>query len=531
MKTVLLINSSGSRYFRRVNSEWQIVGQPEHNDKLWVIANLPEEMLETFNLPLLFGRDRSNFLERRLSTVFPHSHYRASSMVSGGLLRSGTAVLTGLSTADAVSSQLEKLDITIAGVWGLSMLLTLMLKRLAIANVLLAIPSAHHLRILVIKDGIPVLTRCVRRYSEDSDNENDSDANEIMRTRQHLENNRIFEHDSIPAILYLSENQSTGEFLTRADLTMMPLPGALAPKGEAGYLHPVLEYVVSSPHGQLAPLQLRARHLAENIRMACYIGIAASMLGILIFGQSDFRALLSLHQRESVLHNEMQLATTEHDRLSDSISVSGKDPALVRQATRFAAFELDRAPVPKSILELAASSISELPQARIKNLTFRLPKQGESYCGGRSTIDLPLLNNMFMMNNSEPTGAGGAEANALPQRHAELQFSIMLTDNLAPAAQAEISRRISTALKKIDGLQLIDDPAAFSLVNTLKGGVGMDTTQTDNIWCMSIPWKNDLTDTAAKGIASHVTATNGTATPAQADQGASPRVPGVRRTP
>ncbi|MDO8207087.1 MAG: hypothetical protein Q7T38_04595, partial [Gallionella sp.] len=242
----MFISSSGARYFRRDQGLWQLIDKPDHEDKLWVIANLPEEMLEAFKLPLLFGQDRSTFLQRHLVAAFPHSEYRAAPVISGSLLKPSTAVLSGLTTAETVTSKLSKLDVPIAGVWGISLLLTLLLKRLAIANIMLVIPSERHLRILVLKDGIPLLTRCVHRYSEDNDKDKDSDANEILRTRQHLENRRIFEHDAIPPILYLGDSASTGKNLTDAGLKLLPLPDTLTPKGDAAYLHPLFEFVASS---------------------------------------------------------------------------------------------------------------------------------------------------------------------------------------------------------------------------------------------------------------------------------------------
>ena len=484
MKTVLLINPSGARYFSRVKGVWHPTDQPDHKARLWVIANLPEETLESFNFPFLIGRDRSNFLERRLLSAFPHSQYRAAPVISGGLFKAGTAVLTGLTTADAVSSQIEKLDISVTGVWGTAMLLTLLARRLGIANIILAMPSAHHLRILVIKDGLPVLTRCVRRYSEDNDDENDSDANEILRTRQYLENHRTFEHHAIPSVLYLGDAPSVGEHLNQAGFKLLPLPKALAANGEAGYKHALFEQVISSPRGQLAPLQLRARHLVENLREAAYIGIAASLFAIVLFGQSDFRTLMDLHQREHTLLADMQRATSERDHLADNISASGKDPALVRQSTRFAALEMDTAPTPEMIFQLAANIIADLPQVRIKSMSYRLPKTGERYCREQSIIDLPLLS------GSKPDDTGMNDATGQPLRHAELQFTILLTAELTPAAQAEIRKRISAAIKSMPGIQLMDDPAAFSLINTLSGGLGLDTQQTENNWCMSVPWKS-----------------------------------------
>ena len=471
MKTVLFVDATSARYFRRDRGMWQHIDKPDERDKLWVIANVPEETLEAFQLPLLFGRDRSSFLERHLVAAFPRSEYRAAPIISGSLLKSSTAVLTGLTTAESVTRELGKLDIPIAGVWGISMLLTLAARRLAINNVMLVMPSEHYLRILVIKDGIPIITRCIHRYNEE--NEHDSDANEIKRTRQHLENRRMFEHEAIPPILYLGESAKIAEHLT--GLTLLPPPDALSPKGDAAYLHPLFEQVTSSPRGQLAPLQLRARHLAENVRRAAHAGCIVSLLAVILFGQKDFRALINLYERESTLKTDLQQATREQDSLAGRISATGTDPALVRQATKFAAMEMEAAPPLESIFKFVAATIADLPNVRIKSLTFRFPKFGDRYCQGQSVI--PLIS------GSKPSeaGAGG--------RYAELQFSILLPDNPAPAAQAEIYKRISAVIKADDGVQLMQDPAAFSLINTLKGGFGINPTSTENLWCMSIPWK------------------------------------------
>lgn len=483
MKTVLLVNSSGARYFRRENGIWHSIENPGHDDRLWVIANLPEETLEEFKIPLLFWSDRSNFIERRLAAAYPHSQYRAAPIISGNLLKPGTAVATGLTTAEAVTSQLAKLDTSIAGVWGVSMLLTLLARRLRITYAILAIPSVHYLRIVVLKGGVPVLTRCIHRYGEER--ETDSDSNEILRTRQHLENRRIFEHEGIPPVLYLGDTAMVAPHLAEAGMELLPLPEALTPKGEAAYLHPLFDFVITSPAGQLAPLQLRARHLAQRVHQAAYAGIAASILGAVLFGQQDFRALISLYGQEQRLNTELQRATNERERLAGQISASGLDPVLVRQATKFSELEMEAASTPESLLQFTASTIAELPQVRIKDLTYRFPQPGEPYCQGHNVIDVPLINKKIDL--SFPVGGEPADASS-HRRYTELQFSILLTENLTPAAQLEIRKRISAILKAKEGVQLMLDPAAFSLINTLKGGFGMESGQTENLWCMSIPW-------------------------------------------
>ncbi len=485
MKTVLFVNSSGARYFRRDQGLWQLIEKPDRNDRLWVIANVPEEALEAFQVPLLFGRDRSHFLERHLVNAVPHSQYRAASVISGNWFKPGTALLTGLTTAEAVTSRLDKIDIPIAGVWGISMLLTLLARRASLGNVVIVLPSVHFLRILVLKDGIPVLTRCIHRYSDES--ENDSDANEILRTRQHLENRHIFEHNAIPPVLYLGESASVNAHLHRAGITLLTPPGSLYPKGDAAYLHALFELVVTSPKGQLAPLQLRAHHLAQSLRQAAYIGCGCSLLTAIMFGQADFLQLIHLHNQEKFLQADLQHANYDREQLAARISATGMDPKLVSQATKFAEREMDTAPTPASLLQFTANAIADAPRVRIKSLTYRFPNRGESFCQGHTVIDLPLINKKFDL----PLDAGSTPAdsdNSL-QRFTELQFSILLTSTLPPAELIEIKKHISAALKAGKGVQLMLDPAAFSLINTLKGGFGMDTAQTENLWCMSIPWQ------------------------------------------
>jgi len=214
-----------------------------------------------------------------------------------------------------------------------------------------------------------------------------------------------------------------------------------------------------------------------------------SLLAVIVFGQANFRTLIDLFGREQTLSRDLQKATDEREQLAARISATGMDPALVRQATRFSALELDASPSPESLLQFTAGAIASLPQVRIKTLSYRFPKSGERYCQGQTVIEVPLLKRKIDLSTGGSTPAVTDETEDTPPRYTELQFSILLTETLSPEAQIEIKKRISTSLKARDGVQLMQDPAAFSLINTLKGGFGMDSTQTENLWCMSIPWR------------------------------------------
>lgn len=450
MKTIMLIDSSGAQYFRRHRAAWKLINKPNDKDTLWVIADIPEETLETLDMPVLFGRDRSQLIGRHLSASFPHSQFRAAFVVSGGVLKPGTALLTGLSTADAITRELAKINNPVAGVWGVFMLLTLTARHLGIKDALLVLPNPHYLRILVTKNFIPVVTRCIHRNSEES--EQGSDANEIERTRQHLESHKIFEHEAIPPVYYLGK------------LSFSPLPDAFTPKGDAAYLHPLFERLASSPSGQLAPLQFRTRHLTDRIRRTAYLATAACLLTAILFGQKEMHGLIKLDEQEHTLKTDLQRAAAENKRFSIYARANKTDPAMVRQATKFAALEIDAAPTPESILRYVASLIADLPEVRIKNLTYQFPKPGQQLC-------------------NEQSPAASTDA---PLHYTELQFSILLTGDPTHAEQIEIGRRLSSAIKANSSVRLIQDPANLSSLNTIRSGFGME--KTDAEWCMSIPW-------------------------------------------
>jgi hypothetical protein len=485
MKTILYVNSAGKHYFKRTNGSWQSIEKPDQSDHLWVIANMPEEMVTEFKIPGLYGRDRNIYLERNLKMAFPNSEYRCAPQFAGNWFTPGIAVLNGLTTADAVNREIEKLEISVTGVWGISVILALMLNKLSIKNVIVALHDTLDLRIVVLKNGIPIITRCIHRYIEDTE----SDAREIIRTRQHIENKRIFENNAIPDVIYLGDTTSVSEQLSAAGIRLLPLPGALLPKGKVAYLHPIFELLITSPIGQLAPLQLRARHQTQRLRHLAHAGSALSLLVALFLSQSDFNNLINLRHREQSLEGDLKKATLAGESLAASISKTGIDPELVRQATTFQDIELESASTPLSILQFTASLITDFPQVRIKELIFRFPEKKERYCETHTVINLPVI----AKNVTVPLNIGSKPvvSTMAQQRYTELKFSILQTDNPTPATNIELLKRLSAIIKAKPGVQLMQDPAEFSLLNTLKGGIGADTPQNEKYWCMSIPWHTD----------------------------------------
>ncbi|MDD5058552.1 MAG: hypothetical protein PHQ60_11830 [Sideroxydans sp.] len=467
MKTVLLIDSSGSRFFQRDKGQWKLSAAPTAKDELWVLFDLPEETLEVFDMPHLFGSDRSSYVERKLLAAFQGSQYRTSLPLSGNLLKPGKMMLNGIVTTKDLESALENLDTTLVGIWGSAALLTLMSRKHVQTDVMLALPSEYQLRIVVMKNRIPVLTRCVQHDAA-------SDTNEILLTRQYLENQRVLERGRPLPLLYLGDSSALGERLTNAGIPLQSPPKAFAPKGESGWRHALFEFLITSPPCQLAPLASRARHFADNLRVLAYLGTVASIATALLINEGEIRGLYDLHERDNTIATDIQRVTAQRDHLAELIKASGADPELVRRATQFETTEISSAPGADDFLQVAASAIASSPTARISDLTFQLLQDPTGACGNGT------------ITQGVPSGNEPAADAAL--RHAEIQFKIVLPAELTSREKTDARKRILASLKSIKGVNVQQDPLSISRNAVIKGGTGT-TDETPDQWCLSIPWK------------------------------------------
>jgi hypothetical protein len=474
MKTVMLIDSVGPRYFQRLNGQWFIAPKPARDDQLWVLFDLPEETLEVIDMPRLFGNDRSSYIARRLNSTFQDSPYRAAHTLSGNLLKPGKVMLNGIGSAKDIDTALADLDTTLVGLWGCAALLSQVALKNVPPDVMLALPGKHQLRIVVMKNRIPVLIRCVQHDAE-------SDAGEIQLTRQYLENQRITERGKPLPLLYLGDSSALGEGLSKAGIPLLYPPKAFAPKGEAGWMHILFEHLITSPPCQLAPLPLRARHLATNMRVLAYLGAVASVATALYLSESDVRELYDLQEREITIATDIQSATTERDRLAEIIKSSGADPELVRKAAQFELQEIKSAPGANDFLQIAAAAISKLPDLRINDLTFHASQDPSSSCNSTASGD--------------NTGAQDMTDSSI--RHAEIQFSIAMPADKSPSTISAMRKKIAASLASIKGVKVQKSPLNNSRSGVLKGGFS-NVEETLEQWCVSIPWKNTSPDMAEK---------------------------------
>ena len=473
MKTVLFIDSSGQRYFQRLAGSWRLVAAPTRKDTLWVLVNLPAESLELIDLPRISGRDRRNFLERRLKGLFPDSSYRTAHILSGGMFKPGKVMLTGFTATHDIVGVEDGHAASFAGLWGVSSVLGMMARRYVPSDILLVLPSAHELRILVVKDRVPVLTRYI--YCDGYNN-----ADEILLTRNYLEDQQIFEDGKFPPVLFLGDSSAVEAALITDGLTLLPVPKEFLPKGEAAWLHPLFNHLVSSPPEQLAPFSLRAPYLAQKVGRTAYSVAAVTLLAACLYGLDNWRAFIDLQLREQSLHAELRRAKAERDRLSTRVSTFGADPALVRRATEFATAEITAAPGVETFFSLAAVAIADVQEARVKTLTFHLVPNNATPCQAKSASQ-PATN---------PAEKGGPALKS--QRQGELELAVLLPNELPPRAKAEARQRITTALQGVSGSTVLRDPSTVASGGILKGGAGVSADKVEDRWCLGVSWQTPV---------------------------------------
>lgn len=469
MKTVLLIDTLGTHYFEQRGKEWQLTATPSNKGTLWVLVNLPEESLETIDLPHLSSSDRGLYIERRLANIYTESSYRAAypikSLRKAGANKTNKLVLTGLTTAKEVIPLLEPIPTPIAGVWGITNLLVMMSKSLKTPDVLIALPNKHELRILVIKDKVPILTRCVNT-------EESSPASEILITRLYIENQHIIERNYPLPVLFLGDPSLVETTLNNAGLVLLPIPKVFLRKGTTNYLHPLFDRLITSPISQLAPISVRSSYLVRNIQRAAYIGALISFLAAGIYGQDGIQTLFDQKKHEQVLQKKLQTASRENQQLTSRLTQAKTDPELIRHAIEFKAQEIDAAPTPDDFLRLAASAIADLPEARIKTLSFYLTPSNDGICKDNALPNTSTINNK-----------------ATAQRTALLQLTILLPNALSSHARTDARQRISTRLTNTPGIKMLQDPETSARNAAIKGGSISDNPQTEDRWCVSVPWK------------------------------------------
>ena len=118
MKAVLHVTASGSQLWQKQGAAWVVFDGPSEGP-VWIVADLAEEAFHEVLVPRVFGRDRTSFLNRQLSTRFPDTPYKTalSPATQVGLmnrLAPPRQTLLGLDAAERVTAAVGSVTAPVA---------------------------------------------------------------------------------------------------------------------------------------------------------------------------------------------------------------------------------------------------------------------------------------------------------------------------------------------------------------------------------------------------------------------------------
>lgn len=490
MKNVLHLTSSGSQLWRKSRDGWQTSDGPPVGS-VWVVTDLAEESFAEIQIPRIFGRDRQGFIARQLASRFPDTPYRTtlSPRPTGGLmdrLAPPRQTLVGLDAAQRVNSALDTLTAPVAGVWAMSMLLAQIgCKKTLPPELFVVLPAPDALRIVFIKNRIPVLSRLIPGVIEARDQ-----AAEITRTLRHLENIRVLDRaERRHGVLLLSDAQDMASLLAPDRLDLLPAPPPWTTSSPSDWRFALFDLALTSPPGQLAPLARRTKYVATRLRPPAYAAAALSLILALWASVGNLRDISAYNAGSNQTQGNIQSLATRLSDVELKMAGFGVPAELVRRAVTLEREEITLAPSLATHMQQLGQIVAQDDAARLTQLEWRIVPTGQTVCA----LGAPRV-----AGNSEPPAVADT---AEPKRVVEISFNVALAQEQPSRARAQSVAGLSAKLRELKGVTLVQDPGKGLELVTLSGGGTSPTPDKPLSWCLTLadqPIGNAPTTSAVK---------------------------------
>jgi hypothetical protein len=480
MATVLHISAAGTVWWEKSAAGWVSTSGPPKGP-VWVVTDLSEEAFVEINVPRIYGADRVSYIQRQLASRFPETVFRLAlaPRVEGSLmdrLAPPVQTFTAVEPGDRVQAALAECSEPLAGVWSTSMLLAQLGRRTSMpANLFIVLCQAGSMRILFLRQRLPVLTRLIGASAVASEQ-----AAEIVRTLRHLENTRVIERDAQRfGVLLLGGAEGLTAALATDRLDVVEPAAQWNPGADRDWNHLLFDLVCKNPPGQLAPLSFRATYLARNIERVAYLGCAISFALALWFTGGSLSVSLQAQRERAQVQALIDQSTAQLAKIDQSIQTFGVAPELVRQALAVDNEEIEQAPDLQADLQRLSRVIGAVPGARVKTLQWQLLNASESACAKDA------LSGVGAAPVAEAVVDAGVEPP--PGRKVELQMTVLLAGGLGPRQLENQATSISRQLGQIQGSKVLQDPAKSLHEGDIQTSSAQMQAERDLLWCLTLP--------------------------------------------
>jgi hypothetical protein len=479
MPTILHISSAGTAWWKTGPSGWELTDEPQ-SGYVGVVADLAEETFLEITVPRILGTDRSHYIQRQLLNRFPETVFRVAlpSHRAGGFvdrLAPLTQTLSAVDPGEKIQHALDASKVPIAGVWSASLLLAQLGKKKSLPeNLFIVLCQPTGMRILFLKQRSPVLTRLITANQTAAEQ-----AAEIERTLRHLENTRVIERENPRfGILLLGGAAGLREALSSDRLDVVPLPAPWAGQAVHDWNHVLFDLACKGPPGQLAPLNFRASYLARQWKFATRVGMALSVVVAAVTASASIFTTLGVQQERSQVVQRINQVNAELEKTQRAIEAFGVAPQMLQKVLNTDTSEIISVPSFDKDLQQIATVIASVDGARIKSMQWQTLGPSQPSCskeGAAASLATPAPD--AMSSAAEPS----------PQRRAEVQMAILLSDGLGPRMQLRQASEITSRLRQLQGSEVIQDPALrlkFGDIVTRGPSAGQTDGAMD--WCLTL---------------------------------------------
>jgi hypothetical protein len=478
VKTVLHLTADGAQFWRKSNRQWLPVANPDQGS-VWIVTDLAEETLTEIQIPRLFGRDRTNFVQRQLASRFPDTPYRAvlpAAAPSGFLERIAPRrqSLLALDARDRINEALDGIKASVAGIWTTSGLLAQFGSEKTLPlDLFLVMPNQQSIRIVFLKKRVPIISRLVRDSGSGM-----ALATEIVRTLRHLENTKVLDRDgSQRSVMILGlDNHKVGE-LEAEQFTLIQPPRSWRKMTTDDFKFALFELAMRFPAGQLAPLSRRTAFVASQIRKAAYALSAATVCASVwllteVYSKMQADRALLTSTRDSIKQTALELSKTDK-----KIAAYAVPSDIFKNALKLERDQILAAPAMDIQLQWLSAAIAD-PALRLSRLDWAVDAPPTTPCSTETTA-----------NQSPPVASVQPAVNENPKfLGSRISFDLSLPPGLETKSRLALIESVSDRLKKIPGVTLQQYPARALPGDSLVGGIRKpaSTEAAQASWCIVI---------------------------------------------
>lgn len=453
---------------------------PPSGQPVRVVADLIEETHGVIKVLPLMGSDRTGFIEQQMQSLLPDMALRATWEAKSSqpwlpkafqIHAVGVASQTLQTALDQEVAQKRPVQ----GVWPLSYLMAQWAAKQpslkTSAWLLLCLSLPHGLRLVLLKQGVPMFSRLLL------DLDPQQQAAEISVTLKYLIDNRMLERSVQPGIVLMQPGTGLAQALQDEGVAVLPpVPVSSA----HGVLADVLALAGGKALGQLAPPPVRRYFLARQARQGLMLGGALLAMGGLWMVAGQARVVMD--QIDQTRQWQQQASDTARtvQTIEQGLTASGVNIHLMRLAIDVKQRELQAGiDQPKALMQLGQLMQAQ-PQADLVRSELSLVA---TVCRGLQPVS--------------PVGAAGAAPVASRPRsrpttaetnlRVEWQFEIRPASGLTPRIRQQVLDELGKTVRGWPDWQVYLDPVqsasgAVIASNQTGGGPGAEWR-----WCLSPP--------------------------------------------